>query len=71
MEYHIEKVASPNAIVGEGPVWNSEEQKIYWTDIQGGKLFKYDPENGSNQVIHNGFEAVSYTHLPLPTTPYV
>ena len=56
MEYHIEKVASPNAIVGEGPVWNSEEQKIYWTDIQGGKLFKYDPENGSNQVIHNGFE---------------
>ena len=43
MEYHIEKVASPNAIVGEGPVWNSEEQKIYWTDIQGGKLFKYDP----------------------------
>lgn len=56
MEYHIEKVASPNAIVGEGPVWNSEEQKIYWTDIQGGKLFKYDPENRANQVIHEGFE---------------
>ena len=56
MEYHIEKVASPNAIVGEGPVWSSEEQKIYWTDIQGGKLFKHDPENGSNEVIHNGFQ---------------
>ena len=56
MEYHIEKVASPNAIVGEGPVWNSEEQKIYWTDIQGGKLFKYDPENRANRVIHEGFE---------------
>ena len=30
MEYHIEKLASPNAVVGEGPVWSSEEKKIYW-----------------------------------------
>ena len=44
MEYHIEKVASPNAEVGEGPVWNAEEKKVYWTDIAGGKLFKYDNE---------------------------
>ena len=43
MEYHIEKLASPNAVVGEGPVWNSAEKKLYWTDIYGGKLFKYDP----------------------------
>ena len=29
MEYHIEKLASPGAIVGEGPVWNPEENKLY------------------------------------------
>ena len=29
MEYHIEKLASPNAVVGEGPVWSSEEKKKY------------------------------------------
>ena len=29
MEYHIEKLASPNAVVGEGPVWNSAEKKGY------------------------------------------
>ena len=54
MDYHIEKVASANAEVGEGPVWNPEEKKVYWTDIAGGKLFKYDPASGSNETIHNG-----------------
>ena len=33
MDYHIEKVASANAEVGEGPVWNPDEKKVYWTDI--------------------------------------
>ena len=56
MDYHIEKIASPGAIVGEGPVWNPDEQKLYWTDIQGGKLFKYNPKDGSNQIIHQGLE---------------
>ena len=56
MKYHIEKVASPEAIVGEGPVWNPEEAKLYWTDIQRGKLFKYNPIDNSNEIIHNGIE---------------
>ena len=43
MDYHIEKVASAKAEVGEGPVWNPDEKKVYWTDIAGGRLFKYDP----------------------------
>ena len=27
MDYHIEKVASAKAEVGEGPVWNPDEKK--------------------------------------------
>ena len=54
MDYHIEKVASPNANVGEGPVWNSKEKKIYWTDISGGKLYRYDPNKKTNEIIHDG-----------------
>ena len=56
MEYHIEKLASPNAVVGEGPVWSSEEKKIYWTDIYGGKLFRFDPLNKTNEIIHDGVQ---------------
>ena len=56
MKYHIEKVASPEAIVGEGPVWSPEEAKLYWTDIHRGKLFKYNPIDNSNEIIHDGIE---------------
>jgi len=51
----IEKLAEENAVVGEGPIWNADEQKLIWTDIQTGRLFAYDPANGSNMQIHSGF----------------
>ena len=60
MDYHIEKVASAKAEVGEGPVWNPDEKKVYWTDIAGGRLFKYDPKTGSNETIHNGVSVGGY-----------
>ena len=54
MEYHVENLASPNAVVGEGPVWNPEEKRLYWTDIYGGKLYSYDPVSKTNDLIHDG-----------------
>lgn len=33
-------------ILGEGPAWSCEEQKLYWTDIESQKLWRYDPVNG-------------------------
>jgi len=50
----IEKLAEENALVGEGPLWNPEEQKLLWTDIHNGKLFSYDPATGKNTLIHQG-----------------
>jgi sugar lactone lactonase YvrE len=35
--------ASQN-ILGEGPIWNSDEQAIYWVDIDGRKIQRYFPE---------------------------
>ena len=54
MDYEITKVASPNAIVGEGPVWDGDKNIVYWTDIQGGRFFKFDPSTNENDQIHNG-----------------
>ena len=41
--------------------------QIYkWTDDQGNTIYSDQPHPNSSQV-----EPVSYTHLTLPTTPYV
>ena len=31
-------------IIGEGPLWNVDEQAIYWVDIDGKKIQRYYPE---------------------------
>ena len=51
----IDKLAEENAVVGEGPVWNAEEEALIWTDIHTGRLFSFDPSTGENRQIHSGF----------------
>jgi len=51
----IDKVAEENAVVGEGPIWNADQQALIWTDIHTGRLFLFDPGTGENRQIHSGF----------------
>lgn len=44
----IECVLSTAAIVGESPVWHPAEQRLYWIDIQGCKIHRFDPKSGRN-----------------------
>ena len=44
----LELVADAKAELGEGPVWHPEEQALYWVDIIGKRLHRYDPTNGSD-----------------------
>lgn len=46
----IEAVERASALVGEGPVWLPQEQALYWVDIKGLKLHRYDAANGSAQT---------------------
>ena len=50
----IDKVAEENAVVGEGPIWNADQQALIWTDIHTGRLFSFDPGTGES-AIHSGF----------------
>ncbi|SVC14239.1 uncharacterized protein METZ01_LOCUS267093 [marine metagenome] len=50
----IVKLAEESAKVGEGPIWDADTQNLLWTDIQTGRLFRYDPATGTNETIHNG-----------------
>lgn len=39
------------ALLGEGPIWDPDSSKLYWTDILRGELHVYDPET-EEDVIH-------------------
>jgi sugar lactone lactonase YvrE len=36
-------------IIGEGPVWNPEEQALYWVDIAGKSINRFWPETGKQE----------------------
>lgn len=37
------------AVVGEGPVWDEEEQALYWVDIKAPAVHRYVPTTGSTE----------------------
>ena len=43
-----------NALVGEGPIWDSDKQVLWWIDVLGGELYAFDPANGSNRTWNTG-----------------
>ena len=51
MERHIETVVQRPSLVGEGALWDSKRQVLYWVDIIGQKLFVYDPASNRNREI--------------------
>ena len=55
VNYELEKLVKTDASVGEGPMWNIEEQGLSWTDIAPGKIYKYDPDDATNTVKFDGY----------------
>lgn len=39
------------SLVGEGPIWNEQEQRLYWIDIDGKKLHVLDPVSRQQENI--------------------
>ncbi len=47
--YHnAELLFDAKSILGEGPVWDWRNQRLYWVDIEGKRLHQHDPSNGKN-----------------------
>ena len=42
----ITSLDAPQCMVGEGPVWDEAEQAIYWIDILGKAVHRFDPATG-------------------------
>ena len=49
-----ELLVDQHALVGEGPLWDEEEQVLYWVDILSSMLFIYNPATGENEEIDVG-----------------
>ncbi len=38
-----------NNLLGEGPLWNVNERRLYWVDIDGCCFYRYDPGTGARE----------------------
>ncbi len=45
----------------EGPLWHSLEQRLYWTDIPAGRMFRYDPKTETHEQIYSGESVGGFT----------
>lgn len=36
---------------GEGPLWNTEDGRLWWTDIHGRRLHRHDPRSGRDDIL--------------------
>ena len=42
----ITALPQPPALLGESPLWHPDEQRLYWVDIPGRRLHRFDPASG-------------------------
>lgn len=54
-------IADYQCQIGENPLWHPMEKRLYWTDISGGKLFRYDPTSGNHEECYSGAQVGGFT----------
>jgi D-xylono/L-arabinono-1,4-lactonase len=52
--FSVEPVANYHCQVGENPLWDEREGRLYWADIEAGTLFRVDHESGEHECFHRG-----------------
>ena len=53
-KYDVELVLDAKATLGEGAIWNNENNRLYWVDIIGKTLNIYNPFTGDNRGLRTG-----------------
>jgi sugar lactone lactonase YvrE len=53
----------PAALLGESPLWHPDEQVLYWVDIPGRQLHRFDPRTAAHR--HWGFDSEPACCVPL------
>jgi sugar lactone lactonase YvrE len=51
----------------ENPLWHPIEQRLYWTDIYTGRLFRYEPAtNTHEQIFRYAPDGTEVLRIPFP-----
>lgn len=53
MKFEIERVADTECGVGEGPLWHTDEQVLYWRDLTQGDIYRYNPNTDEHDILHS------------------
>lgn len=54
MSLSIDCVAPTRSLLGEGPVWDVEDARLWWVDIAAGLIHRFDPATGANESFDFG-----------------
>jgi D-xylono/L-arabinono-1,4-lactonase len=52
--YELEAVANYHCKVGENPLWDEREGRLYWEDIESNRLFRVDHASGEHECFFRG-----------------
>jgi len=56
-----ELIADYQCVCGEGPLWHPMEQRVYWVDIETGRMFRYDPKTNTHEQFFSGHTVGGFT----------
>jgi sugar lactone lactonase YvrE len=52
--FDLDLVVDAKALLGEGAIWNDALRRLHWIDIEGQRVFTYDPVTGENRACDVG-----------------
>ncbi|MFM1856932.1 MAG: hypothetical protein RLZ83_2241, partial [Pseudomonadota bacterium] len=60
----FQPLPAPSSLLGESPFWHPDEQALWWCDIPGRALHRFDPSRARHE--HWAFDTEPGSCAPLP-----
>jgi len=58
---HFDIIANLGSELGEGPIWDTQKQQLWWTDIFGGFVYCYNPVSEKLETVIEGHQIAGFS----------